>query len=141
MPNLPSSGVAQIQKLSLTNMLLACLQTRQLNPPRRESLVRLSLPSGQLYETLNTRSDHMFVTFKGDSELLLENTLEHARQEIEKKIFPLWPHGAETQFRGSDWIVRFRNAPWNMSGPDVALYVFLPRLLVIPTYASAEPGG
>ncbi|KAJ7932412.1 hypothetical protein B0H13DRAFT_1593279, partial [Mycena leptocephala] len=92
-----------------------------LNPPRRESLVRLSLPSGQLYETLNTRSDHMFVTFKGDSELLLENTLEHARQEIEKKIFPLWPHGAETQFRGSDWIVRFRNAPWNMSGPDVAL--------------------
>jgi len=63
----------------------------------------------------------MFVTFKGDSELLLENTLDYARQEIEKEIFPLWPHGVETQVRGFDWIVRFRNAPWNMSGPDVAV--------------------
>ncbi|KAF7347846.1 hypothetical protein MVEN_01542200 [Mycena venus] len=64
---------------------------------------------------------HMFVTFRGDSEVLLENTLENARGEIERKIFPLWPHGVETQFRGSDWILRFRNAPWNMSGPDVAV--------------------
>ncbi|KAF8213063.1 hypothetical protein K438DRAFT_2009350 [Mycena galopus ATCC 62051] len=64
---------------------------------------------------------HMFVTFKGDSELLFENTLENARKEIERKIFPLWPHGVETQFRGADWILRFRNSPWNMNGPEVAL--------------------
>ncbi|KAJ7169867.1 hypothetical protein C8R46DRAFT_1090326 [Mycena filopes] len=66
-------------------------------------------------------SYHMFVTFKGDSELLLENTLEGARKDIEKEIFPLWPHGAESQFRGEDWIIRFRNTPWNMSGPDVKM--------------------
>ncbi|KAJ7492634.1 hypothetical protein FB451DRAFT_541720 [Mycena latifolia] len=67
-------------------------------------------------------SYHMFVTFKGDSELLLENTLEVARHEIEKEIFPLWPHGVESsQFRDSNWKIRFRNAPWNMSGPDVAI--------------------
>jgi hypothetical protein len=74
------------------------------------------------------RLDHMFVTFKGDSELLLENTLENARKEIERKIFPMWPHGVETQFRGSDWILRFRNAPWNMNGPDVVVFVFLCRV-------------
>ncbi|KAK7064242.1 hypothetical protein R3P38DRAFT_2823256 [Favolaschia claudopus] len=64
---------------------------------------------------------HMFVTFKGDSELLLENTLDNARKEIEKKIFPMWPHGVEARFSGHDWILRFRNAPWNMSGPDVSI--------------------
>ncbi|KAJ6519802.1 hypothetical protein C8R45DRAFT_1066367 [Mycena sanguinolenta] len=64
---------------------------------------------------------HMFVTFKGDSELLFENTLENARKEIERKIFPLWRHGVETQFRGADWILRFRNAPWNMNGPEVTV--------------------
>ncbi|KAJ7634289.1 hypothetical protein DFH06DRAFT_684769 [Mycena polygramma] len=64
---------------------------------------------------------HMFVTFKGDSEMLLENTLDHARREIETEIFPIWPYGVETQVRGYDWIVRFRNAPWNMNGPDVAV--------------------
>lgn len=70
----------------------------------------------------------MFVTFKGDSELLLENTLEHARKEIESKIFTLWPHGVEAQIRGSTWSIRFRNSPWNMSGPDVELYVCLPNI-------------
>ena len=66
----------------------------------------------------------MFVTFKGDSELLLENTLDHARKEIEEEIFAVWPHGLESsQSRGSNWKIRFKNAPWNMSGPDVVVYV------------------
>ncbi|KAJ7092712.1 hypothetical protein C8R44DRAFT_816341 [Mycena epipterygia] len=66
-------------------------------------------------------SYHMFVTFKGDSELLLENILPKARQEIEDQIFPVWPHGLESsQSRAFNWTIRFRNAPWNMNGPDVA---------------------
>ncbi|KAJ7487585.1 hypothetical protein B0H11DRAFT_1100274 [Mycena galericulata] len=64
---------------------------------------------------------HMFVTFKGDSELLLENTLDKSREDIEKQIFSIWPHGVEARIRGSTWSMRFRNAPWNMSGPDVEL--------------------
>ncbi|KAJ7125593.1 hypothetical protein C8R43DRAFT_710498 [Mycena crocata] len=66
---------------------------------------------------------HMFVTFKGDSELLLENTIETARKEISQKIVPLWPHGLETSHLagGTDWTLKFKNAPWNMSGPDVAI--------------------
>nr|GAT44178.1 predicted protein [Mycena chlorophos] len=66
-------------------------------------------------------SYHMFVTFKGDSELLLENTLDNARKEIEDEVLKLWRHGLESsQFRASNWTIRFKNAPWNMAGPDVA---------------------
>lgn len=84
----------------------------------------------------------MFVTFKGDSELLLENTLDHARKEIESKIFSLWPHGVEAQIRGSTWSIRFRNAPWNMSGPDVEVYACPCRaFLIFPTRTFVEPGG
>ncbi|KAF7306914.1 hypothetical protein MIND_00483900 [Mycena indigotica] len=65
-------------------------------------------------------SYHMFVTFKGDSELLLENTLDNARKDIEE-VLRLWKHGLESsQYRASDWTIRFKNGPWNMAGPDVA---------------------
>ncbi|KAJ7783771.1 hypothetical protein DFH07DRAFT_948776 [Mycena maculata] len=75
-------------------------------------------------EPFNKRAEesyHMFVTFKGDSELLLENTLDQARKDIEREIFNLWPHGVDAQIRGSTWSIRFRNAPWNMNGPDVQI--------------------
>jgi len=68
----------------------------------------------------NSEAYHMFVTFKGDGELLLENTLDKARPDIQQ-VIAMWPHGAETQFRGSTWSIRFRNSPWNMSGPDVEI--------------------
>jgi len=93
-------------------------------PSRRRTTSRVkpdkSVPSMATAPTATT-SYHMFVTFKGDSELLLENVLEGARKDIIEDIFPLWPHGAESQFRGEDWIIRFRNAPWNMNGPDVTM--------------------
>ncbi|KAJ7103547.1 hypothetical protein B0H15DRAFT_926740, partial [Mycena belliarum] len=81
----------------------AALQNQGSQPPGKESY-------------------HMFVTFKGDSELLFENTLENAKAEIEKEIFPIWPHGVESsQLRDSNWKIRFRSTPWNMSGPDVEI--------------------
>ncbi|KAJ6604636.1 hypothetical protein DFH09DRAFT_1300825 [Mycena vulgaris] len=90
--------------------------------PEKYATVAPQIQMPQTFEKEETDSYHMFVTFKGDSELLLENTLENARTEIAKKIFPLWPHGVETsQTRDSNWKIRFRNAPWNMSGPDVEL--------------------
>ncbi|KAJ7706198.1 hypothetical protein B0H17DRAFT_1293261 [Mycena rosella] len=101
-------------------------------PPRRRTNSRVKadkyagiVPQNQMVRQPSDKqvqeAYHMFVTFKGDSELLLENTLEFARQEIEKEIFPLWPHGVESsQFRDSNWKIRFRNSPWNMNGPDVA---------------------
>ncbi|KAF7320351.1 hypothetical protein MKEN_00819900 [Mycena kentingensis (nom. inval.)] len=68
-----------------------------------------------------TESYHMFVTFKGDSELLLENTLDYARKDIEEQVLRLWRPGLESsQFRASNWTIRFKNGPWNMAGPDVS---------------------
>ncbi|KAJ7357353.1 hypothetical protein DFH08DRAFT_689338 [Mycena albidolilacea] len=88
---------------------------------KHDQFAATALPVQTVESLAKEEPYHMFVTFKGDSELLLENTLENARKEIERKIFPMWPHGVETQFRGSDWILRFRNAPWNMNGPDVVV--------------------
>ncbi|CAK5264426.1 unnamed protein product, partial [Mycena citricolor] len=69
--------------------------------------------------TARTDAYHMFVTFKGEGELLLENTLENAVKEI-SEVFKIWPHGLEHEsMRGSTWRIKFRNSPWNMNGADV----------------------
>ncbi|KAJ7244783.1 hypothetical protein B0H12DRAFT_1022330 [Mycena haematopus] len=88
---------------------------------KRDQAAAAAMQNQSAEPPLREEPYHMFVTFKGDSELLFENTLENARKEIERKIFPLWRHGVETQFRGADWILRFRNAPWNMNGPEVTV--------------------
>ncbi|KAJ7630922.1 hypothetical protein FB45DRAFT_867204 [Roridomyces roridus] len=78
----------------------------------------LSSPSEACSSFSVYNDNHMFVTFKGDGELLLENTLDKARADIEK-VIAIWPHGADSTLRGSTWSIRFRNTPWNMNGPDV----------------------
>ncbi len=62
----------------------------------------------------------MIVSFHGYNELHIEHVLQLALDELRKIIWPLWPPGVDSDsVVGHTCIVRFRNAPWDMSGPNV----------------------
>jgi len=61
----------------------------------------------------------MFITFQGYNELRLENITDYALKELRERILPLWQDGIETQPVGAnECVVKFRNQPWDMSGPN-----------------------
>ncbi|KAG2023511.1 hypothetical protein CC2G_001157 [Coprinopsis cinerea AmutBmut pab1-1] len=62
---------------------------------------------------------HMFISFHGQNEIRLENVTELAMKELREKIWCLWPDGADAQMLSPDeCVVRFRNQPWDISGPN-----------------------
>ena len=62
---------------------------------------------------------HMFVSFQGWNELHFENITEFGLQEIRSMIFPLWEDGIENQIvTSTECIVKFRNQPWDTTGPN-----------------------
>lgn len=62
---------------------------------------------------------HLFFSFVGSNEIKLENVTEFAMKELREKIWPLWPDGVESQpTSSSECSVKFRNQPWDMSGPN-----------------------
>ncbi|RXW15508.1 hypothetical protein EST38_g10347 [Candolleomyces aberdarensis] len=62
---------------------------------------------------------HMFISFTGYNELRLENITELALKELREKIWPVWEDGVDSQPVGAhECVVKFRNQPWDMSGPQ-----------------------
>jgi len=62
----------------------------------------------------------MIVSFHGYNELHIERILKRALDEMRKVIWPLWPDGIESDVvTGHTCITRFRNSPWDLSGPNV----------------------
>ncbi|KAK2461927.1 hypothetical protein APHAL10511_006390 [Amanita phalloides] len=58
---------------------------------------------------------HMFISFRNSNEIRFENIPQPAVNELESKLQELWPPGADHQTVGvGDWVVRFREAPWEM---------------------------
>lgn len=65
---------------------------------------------------------HMFVSFRGNNELRVENISEVARAELRERILPMWQHGTQLEeIRGYHWIVKFNNAPWDLRGADASV--------------------
>ena len=66
----------------------------------------------------------MIVSFHGYNELHIEHILELALEEMRQVIWPLWPDMLESDVVvGHTCIARFRNTPWDLSGPNVQQYV------------------
>ncbi|KAF6766050.1 hypothetical protein DFP72DRAFT_1057244 [Ephemerocybe angulata] len=82
---------------------------------------------------------HMFVSFHGYNELHLENITEYALKELREIIWPLWDEGIEAQtVTTSECIVRFRNQPWNMAGPNFLMALgLIERLFTLCARRSA----
>ncbi|KAF8745590.1 hypothetical protein AX14_006910 [Amanita brunnescens Koide BX004] len=58
---------------------------------------------------------HMFISFRSGNEIRFENIPQAAVDELEKRLERLWPPGADHQtVHVGDWVVRFREAPWEM---------------------------
>ena len=58
---------------------------------------------------------HMFISFRSGNEIRFENIPQPAVDELEKRLKRLWPPGADHQAVGvGDWVVKFREAPWEM---------------------------
>ncbi|RDB28702.1 hypothetical protein Hypma_015538 [Hypsizygus marmoreus] len=65
---------------------------------------------------------HMFMVFSGNNELRIENILKPAMDELRASILPMWPDGVEADSQhGHDWVVKFRNNPWALQGPNAAI--------------------
>jgi hypothetical protein len=61
----------------------------------------------------------MFISFDGLNALKLENITELALRELRERIWRMWPDGVESQPASpSEVLVKFRNQPWDMSGPN-----------------------
>lgn len=66
------------------------------------------------------------MTFHGNNELVVEHITEAAMSEIRQQIFGIWKDGIESdEQRDSIWRVKFKNTPWNMSGPHKKRYLLL----------------
>ncbi|KAF8974047.1 hypothetical protein BDZ97DRAFT_1648230 [Flammula alnicola] len=63
---------------------------------------------------------HMLVSFHGYNELHIEHVMKKALDDLRNVIWPLWNDGIESDsVQGHTCIVKFRNAPWDLSGPNV----------------------
>ncbi|KAJ7293563.1 hypothetical protein C8J57DRAFT_1457647, partial [Mycena rebaudengoi] len=80
-------------------------------PPPADHLPRSRKTSKCWSAAHGKASDHVFVIFKGDAELVFENVTPPAQDELRKKYFQ---SGSTT----------FRNSPWNMQGPDTSMCAF-----------------
>lgn len=62
---------------------------------------------------------HMIISFHGYNELHVEHILPLALEELRTHIWPLWTDGLESDtIVGHTCIVKFRNTPWDLSGPN-----------------------
>lgn len=62
---------------------------------------------------------HMFISFDGLNGLKLENITDLALKELRERIWRMWPDGVESvPASHSEVYVKFRNQPWDMSGPN-----------------------
>ncbi|KAF8905569.1 hypothetical protein CPB84DRAFT_1893187 [Gymnopilus junonius] len=86
----------------------------QSNPQRSQNAVKE--PSHeQTQPTL-----HMLLSFHGLSELHIEYIMQMGLEEMRKVIWPLWRDGVESDtITGHTCIVKFRNTPWDLNGPNV----------------------
>jgi hypothetical protein len=64
---------------------------------------------------------HIFVTFRGTNELLVEN-ISHpdALNELRAEILPLWPP-ISNENKGDVWRVLFTRDPWSSSGEEALM--------------------
>ncbi|KAF8642407.1 hypothetical protein AX16_009672 [Volvariella volvacea WC 439] len=60
---------------------------------------------------------HLFVTIRGNDILHFENITKQAVEEIRNEVIRLWVPGVEETEVEFDWIVKFREKPWDIHGP------------------------
>ncbi|KAF8168112.1 hypothetical protein B0H34DRAFT_792758 [Crassisporium funariophilum] len=98
-------------------------QPQNAPPPHNRSRVYSNPPNPQnMPETLEPDAPpfHMLVSFHGYNEIHIENIMKLALEEVRKVIWPQWPDGIESDtVIGHKCVVRFRNAPWDLSGANV----------------------
>jgi len=99
------------QRTNSQNQQTNALTRMPSNPVQNANLLPNSLPGY-----------HIFVSFQGDSDLVLENVPEPARDELQKMIKEMWTPGVEYEdYRGYLWRVRLKSQPWNMGGSAASL--------------------
>jgi len=90
-----------------------------IDPPFQPSMSLHSIILTQPVNDNYSLEVHLFFSFIGSNEIKLENVTEFAMNELREKIWPLWPDGVESQpTSSSECSVKFRNQPWDMSGPN-----------------------
>ncbi|PFH54462.1 hypothetical protein AMATHDRAFT_42 [Amanita thiersii Skay4041] len=75
---------------------------------------------------------HIFVSFRNSNEILFENITQPALNELRPKLLlkDIWPPGVEyDQQIGYNWVVKYRDAPWEMKkhtnkACGIILYLF-----------------
>lgn len=91
--------------------------------------------------SLVLKSVHMFLSFHNLNELRIEYIMQMGLEEMRKVIWPLWPDGIESDtITGHTCVVKFRNTPWDLNGPNVRECVFFIQIrayiIQISSYAS-----
>ena len=62
----------------------------------------------------------MLVSFHGYNELRIEHVMKKALDDLRSVIWPLWSEGIESDIvQANNCIVKFRNNPWDMGGPNI----------------------
>ncbi|KAF9568403.1 hypothetical protein CPC08DRAFT_403980 [Agrocybe pediades] len=78
--------------------------------------------NSQKESPVDETSFHMMISFHNYNELHIEHIILVGLEEMRRVIWPMWPDGIESDsVSGHTCIVKFRNTPWDLSGPDVAL--------------------
>ncbi|PBL01126.1 hypothetical protein ARMGADRAFT_1024919 [Armillaria gallica] len=118
--------------------------SRPATAPSRETVTRTRTKSDAQSAVAKAKASfqscQMFMTFHGNNELVVEHITEAAMSEIRQQIFGIWKDGIESdEQRDSIWRVKFKNTPWNMSGPHKKrawdMIVTLFRVFAIRGYA------
>ncbi|KAF8898760.1 hypothetical protein BD779DRAFT_35450 [Infundibulicybe gibba] len=68
------------------------------------------------------RPRHMFVSFRGNNEIRLENIMKPAMDELRRVLLTMWEGGIESDRQHAySWTVKFRGAPWDLRNPDISI--------------------
>ncbi|KAH9486947.1 hypothetical protein JR316_0001013 [Psilocybe cubensis] len=63
---------------------------------------------------------HMLVSFHNYNELHIEHITRVGLEEVRKLLWPIWQDGVESDVNiGHTCVVKFRNTPWDLNGPNV----------------------
>ncbi|KIY72832.1 hypothetical protein CYLTODRAFT_417607 [Cylindrobasidium torrendii FP15055 ss-10] len=88
---------------------------------RTKSDVKASMPEVKR-EHDDFETEFIYITFQGSNELIVEYATVHAAREIRDEMQAKWPDGIEdTITKGPQMCIKFKGAPWNMSGLQKSL--------------------
>ncbi|PBK77336.1 hypothetical protein ARMSODRAFT_949248 [Armillaria solidipes] len=139
-----TANVVPTHQVRLERQRTSSGTSRPATAPSRETVTRTRTKSDAQSAVAKAKASfqscQMFMTFHGNNELVVEHITEAAMSEIRQQIFGIWKDGIESdEQRDSIWRVKFKNTPWNMSGPHKKrawdMIVTLFRVFAIRGYA------